>query len=125
MREIEFRIRGIDKTWYYGVPLSKIKNDTVAFQSFDGKYYDLFADATTLGQYTGKVDINGNKLFEGDIVFYTEFKKEGFLYVLYENFEYFLTDGESLISLYDAESFELLLEGNIYDNPELLKGGAK
>lgn len=47
MREIEFRIRDRDK-WYYGVPLSKIKNDTVAFQSYDGNYYDLFADATTL-----------------------------------------------------------------------------
>jgi hypothetical protein len=43
MREIEFRIRYRDKTWYYGLPISKIKNDTVAFNSFDNSYYDLFA----------------------------------------------------------------------------------
>lgn len=68
MREIEFRIRYRDKTWYYGLPISKIKNDTVAFNAFDNSYYDLFADATTLGQYTGLTDKSGTKIFEGDIV---------------------------------------------------------
>ena len=67
MREIEFRIKHRD-AWYYGLPLSKVKNNTVAFNSFDGNYYDLFADAKTLGQYTGLKDKNGTKIFEGDIV---------------------------------------------------------
>ena len=67
MREIEFRIKYRD-AWYYGLPLSKVGNNTVAFNSFDGNYYDLFADAKTLGQYTGLKDRNGTKIFEGDIV---------------------------------------------------------
>lgn len=68
MREIEFRIRAINKEWYYGMPLSETNKDTVAFRSFDNNYYDLFADAKTLGQYTGLTDKNGKKIFEGDIV---------------------------------------------------------
>ena len=67
MREIEFRIKCGD-AWYYGLPLSKVGNNTVAFNSFDGNYYDLFADAKALGQYTGLKDKNGTKIFEGDIV---------------------------------------------------------
>ena len=143
MREIEFRIRDRDK-WYYGVPLSKIKNDTVAFQSYDGNYYDLFADATTLGQYTGLKDKNGKKIFEGDIISadyypFIEDGKQNYVGIVtfYDDicsFQYELqcvNKDKRGISNGINEEFEpnddLILEdfeviGNIFDNPELLKG---
>lgn len=138
MREIEFRIRYGDKTWYYGLPITKIKNGTVGFKSFDNSYYDLFADATTLGQYTGRCDKNGTKIFEYDVLCKTicnEFTKnkeikfysyvkynDGMFATFYKDYE----DGE-LIEFETDRVCEALIEydklevvGNIYDNPELL-----
>ena len=59
MREIEFRIRHRDKEWFYGVPLTQMRNGTVGFKSFNNDYYDLFADAETLGQYSEIKDRKG------------------------------------------------------------------
>lgn len=130
MREIEFRIRYRDKTWYYGLPISKIKNDTVAFNSFDNSYYDLFADATTLGQFTGLCDKNGTKIFEGDIIkshygsiyivkYFADWS--GFsLKLVFLNTEGKLirATGRQHLSKNDCTRLEVV--GNVWDNPELL-----
>lgn len=65
MREILFRGKGInDKEWRYGFYTEQqgypyITPDGVAM-------YEI--DANTAGQYTGFVDKNGKKIFDGDIV---------------------------------------------------------
>ena len=136
MREIEFRIKDRG-AWYYGLPLSKVKNDTVAFNSFDGNYYDLFADAKTLGQYTGLKDKNGQKIFDGDIIkqTYGEFLNGKQRYIYYciayseddrclRAFANGLT-GYSLsvcFARYVINEKGLEVIGNIWDNADLLKG---
>ena len=124
MREIEFRIRDRDK-WYYGVPLSKIKNDTVAFQSYDGNYYNLFADATTLGQYTGQEDKNGKKIFDGDLCYYFDSncdEEDGGLKVVYEYGGYWLKGNGFAISFCQINTnTDVEVIGNIHDNLELLQ----
>ena len=65
MREILFRGKGInDKEWRHGFYTEQqgypyITPDGVAM-------YEI--DANTAGKYTGFVDKNGKKIFEGDIV---------------------------------------------------------
>ena len=74
----------------------------------------------TVGQFTGLLDKNGKKIFEGDIVdILTENEKIGV--VAYEdggflvNADGFCVDFHSNINGTDLEVI-----GNIYDNPELL-----
>lgn len=131
MREIEFRIRHREKEWFYGVPLTQIRNGSIGFKSFDNSYYDLFADAETLGQYSEIKDRKGSKIYEGDIVRYcihtkgcedldknyvVEYSFGGFRLRedLYDEFSDYV-DNDSI----DWDRCEVV--GNIYDNPELIK----
>ena len=99
-------------------------------------------DRETVGQFTGLTDKNGTKIFEGDIVKLTE-KNDKYEWVavvefgnpnsyyswgwqlkpITKNVEYNL----DILCWVDIDDFGVYCEviGNIYDNPELLKGGAE
>lgn len=91
-----------------------------------GEYRIWFPiDENTICQYTGLTDKNGNKVWENDVVKDTdihllgsvEYDEEHGMYVInevndgYQNFQEFWSCTEVI--------------GNIFDNPELLKGGAE
>ena len=83
-------------------------------------------DYKTISQYTGMNDINGNKIFEGDIVhckaridranMFITFEDGKFVMVLCEEFK---THKRGL-GHYEIECFDKEVIGNIYDNPELI-----
>ena len=86
--------------------------------------YPVYAD--TVGQYTGMKDKNGKRIFEGDIIDFSDRSySDGYGVVRYDaegtEFEFVYDDlYEGLGRCYYPEDVEVI--GNIYDNPELLKG---
>lgn len=78
----------------------------------------------TLGRFTGLTDRNGVKIFEGDVIEYTDGCNDWLGAVKYDS-----DDAQFVVRFIggDVESFDNLYSGdcevigNIYDNPELLE----
>lgn len=134
MREILFRGKQTDKDkWVYGVPCKGTEKDESEMLIIQ----DVFACdeylcrgceftpviPETVGQYTGLTDINGKKIFEGDII------NCNALYGAYGFRNGIVAWDEILLSwkaggtpLYGDNLQTYKVIGNIRDNPELLEG---
>ena len=75
----------------------------------------------TVGQYTGLTDKNGVKIFEGDIVRECGGESCQGYYEIDNVLTVKIPD--TLINFEMSYDCEYKIIGNIYDNPELLKGG--
>jgi len=145
MRDIEFRGKDITTgSWVYGTylkhqtympyPIGSSNNDredyvhlilTSGFADWGMKRgVDCFSvHEESVGQYVGLKDKNGNKVFEGDILLYSNNYKST---VWYKNGAFVRSYGNSNVYLvYDSFmnndclcDYEVI--GNIYENPELL-----
>lgn len=130
MREILFRGKRKDSgEWIYGVPITDKATNNVyiitstAGASLKSEINNLCATgfrviSDTVGQYTGLTDKNGlTKIFEGDIVTCNYFCGV----VNFHEGAWCVTEEDKCPEyLYDL--IDLKIIGNIYDNPELLKG---
>lgn len=122
MREIKFRGKDIaSNKWAYGY-LYRLKG---VYTICENIRYDeqtpIFID--TLGQYTGLHDKNGVEIYEGDIV-KVIFGEKNIGKVIYEH-SGFIIDVTNMNRPYGRVDFVnnfIKVIGNIYDNPELLKG---
>ena len=137
MREILFRGKCLFDGGFVEGFLFKTKERTyIAFpEQYDDDLFlatqNIFieVDHETVGQYTGLTDKNGKKIFEGDIIAYTDYYGEELIegIVKYGNFNCSCCDG--VYGWYiDGGDIRSVVEGvlcvigNIHDNPELLKG---
>ena len=139
MREILFRAKRIDNgEWvsgYYVYDYAHnahfiFKNQLVCpncinDRRIDYSVCDYEIDPDTLCQYTGLKDKNGNRIWENDIVEDKRFN--GFYKIVFR-----VRDGGwyveniksgALFRIMERTSYQYERCGNIFDNPELLKGG--
>ena len=130
MREILFRGKRTNNgEWVYGdliqnVDCLKIREQEKSIKKI-AKSYEV--DLETVGQFTGLLDKNGKKIFEGDIVLGL------FLFDMSINAVVKFRDGAFGLEWRRGEIIEFNaftslcnityeIIGNIYDNPELLEG---
>ena len=119
MREIEFRGKNSNNEWLYGYLTKQVGNDCYIIEGND--YFGGVIE-NTIGQYTGLKDKNGTKIFEGDIL-WDAINEEYGVVEYFENAFILVVDNVMYREIEDFEAREVA--GNIYDNPELLNGGAQ
>lgn len=125
MRTIKFR--GLDvKTniFIYGDLITFEKGFGISETEYDRNF--CFVKTDSIGQFTELYDIEGNEIYEGDIL---KDKDGNYLYIIYSDGcfdiririkdKFFSTD--TFLKKAVIDSFGLKVIGNIHDNPELFK----
>lgn len=133
MRKIKFRGKSIlTDEWFYGDLVHSPDKKRTAILLNDKDSYDVCeVNPETVGQFTGLMDKNGAEIYEGDIVkwsngmLYAVKFLDGMFYASIEECNEGIFGGFPLHRLTEYEDGECEIVGNIYGNPELLKGGEK
>lgn len=125
MRKILFRGKRTDNgEWVQGYPcrygwIGKEKDYIIP--NYASALYTAEVDPETVGQYTGLTDTNGNKIFEGDIVWYNYEEERGIIQWDNDTARFIITCSTFTVDFDNVYGYELEIVGNVYDNPELLK----
>lgn len=136
MREILFRgkpLGNLHGKFIYG-SLGVIDTDLCAiYHCFEFKDDEMqLVDPETVGQYSGIIDDNGKKIFEGDILGITNDDPDyDYITKVYldchtlcvdiQGQDYDYTSIGFAIEIWDDECDQIEVIGNIHDNPELLE----
>ena len=126
MREIKFRGRSSkdNKTWFTGSLVSLTDIDEAYIDHYDGlrRVIECYpVDTATVGQFTGHYDVTGKEMYEGDIISgYFEEDEWPAVVEWDEDTASFVLCGQcSAIRFDDIGGLEVMIVGNVHDNPEL------
>ena len=105
----------------------------IKIKSQDGEYITKKVDPETVSEYTGLTDRNGKKVFEGDIVWrgvdikfgYHRAYSESDPYEYGQAYGFYFEDGRKGANIDEDNVNEIVVIGNRWDNPELLKDCAE
>lgn len=141
MREIIFRGKTRDGNWIEGSLLKVAAPGGIRYLIFGAGFVFVAnvatsashaaVDPNTVGQFTGRYDRNGKRIFEGDAVVDNNIPSSHLLggVVTYVGAEFvvhwknYRTGKECYTRLSEYEPSEIDVIGNIYDKIEDLKGG--
>ena len=128
MREILFRGKRTDNgEWVEGCGIIATENWVSIFTVIDdidensSEVNEIEVIPETVGQYTGLSDKNGDKIFDSDVVDILTENEEVGIITYDEGCFYVKADGFSVDFRNNINGNDLLVIGNIHDNPELLK----
>lgn len=128
MREILFRAKDKYNEWVYGDVIFKDAPLIVQHNKNSSEVHTIFED--TLGQYSGVLDSNGEKIFEGDILKMTYAGKylggvNGIAEVVFQDGKFGVIWGwhKELVALDGFANTKIEVIGNVFDNSELLEAG--
>ena len=116
-REIIFRGKTFDNKWIEGYLFKSWENNYILWGTTNGTPNMTEIQSNTIGQYVGMDDIQGNRIFENDIVKtrdgigYVKFNKSTLRYEI-------ITNHWDLH--FDEIGSEIEIIGNTYDNGDLL-----
>lgn len=128
MREIGFRGLDVNGKWHVGLVsqsagLAGQPSDGLYISNFVGSPFAFKIRKETLGQFTGLLDKNGKRIFEGDIL---EEEKGYFFYVVFDDryAKFKLKHSEKAIQYPEwNRGVEMSVVGNIHEDKNLLKEG--
>ena len=132
MREILFRGKTYDGKWVEGslhieygeTTRDGKRNIDYRILGMRGECHYIIPE--TVGQYIGLPDNNGKKIFEGDIIRRTWLGERTYQVTFDDRTGAFIgKTKDDFFTTFDDDGDEFEVIGNIHDNPELLKGGAK
>ena len=133
MRTITFRGKSLlNDEWLFGDLVHSADKKRCAILVNDKDSYDeceVYVD--TIGQFTSLYDVSGKEIYEGDILkwdkgrLYVVKFLDGMFYASVEECKDGILGGFPLHRLTEYEDGKCEIVGNIFDNPELLKGFVK
>lgn len=131
-REIKFRAKAINNDFFKGAWVDGYYTKRL----WDEKLVDVITDGAheipiqieTLDQFTGKTDINGKDIYNDDVVRVFTVERSFNVVVKWSNYSMafmacYVDGNYSPFYLFTGLFvYELEVIGNVFDNPELLKG---
>lgn len=140
MRQIKFRGKRADNgEWVYGDLENNRAKSVARIHSYDGDGNYIgqnVVDAESIGQFTGLHDIKGDEIYEGDILDSktSDFAPNGYSFIckwidsgfalIYQGRTYGVKERNNWMNKYplcQKNVEDLIIRGNVFDNPELLK----
>lgn len=126
MRTIKFRGKSIlTDEWFYGDLVHSADKKRTAILVNDKDSYDECEVVTeTIGQFTSLYDCDGKEIFEGDILDFNgltvevRFVRGAFALLVNGNLD------DELYGDCRTDLFAKVI-GNVYENPDIMKGGKK
>lgn len=132
MREILFKAKRIDNGEWIEGDLRQDKDLEEMYiggwsyytdaQGLQRESYEYRVDPTTLCQYTGFNDDEGNKIFEHDIIHIQDGEYCQGFWEFDEKIEMKDVRGVEMFRLLYEETAHKKVIGNVFDNPELVEG---